>query len=186
MTRYATTLAGTTHAFADLRTVLAKASADRSGDRLAGLEAETDEERLAAREVVADLPLSVFLQEMVIPYESDEVTRLIVDTHDQAAFAPVAHLTVGGLRDWLLSYEATPEALTALASGLTPEMAAAVSKLMRNQDLVHVARKPRSCSNSRIAALAVGDSEGPSHAPCGRLECIGVSFGGVMVSVGDV
>jgi len=141
MTRYATTLGGTTYSFSDLRTLLGKASPDRSGDRLAGLAAETDEERVAAREVLADVPLSVFLEEMVVPYESDEVTRLIVDTHDAAAFAPVTHLTVGGFRDWLLSYEATSEALTALAPGLTPEMAAAVSKLMRNQDLIQAARK---------------------------------------------
>jgi ethanolamine ammonia-lyase large subunit len=143
MTRYTTTLGGTSYTFPDLRTVLGKASPDRSGDRLAGLAAETDEERVAAREVLADLPLPVFLQEMLVPYESDEVTRLIVDTHDAAAFAPVAHLTVGGFRDWLLSYEATSDALSALAPGLTPEMAAAVCKLMRNQDLIQVARKCR-------------------------------------------
>jgi ethanolamine ammonia-lyase large subunit len=143
VTRYSTALGGTTYSFPDLRTLLGKASPDRSGDRLAGLAAETGEERVAAREVLADLPLSVFLEEMVVPYESDEVTRLIVDTHDAAAFAPVAHLTVGGFRDWLLSYESTSETLTALAPGLTPEMAAAVSKLMRNQDLIQAARKCR-------------------------------------------
>ena len=87
------------------------------------------------RWLLADLPLTAFLNEAVVPYESDEVTRLIFDTHDAAAFAPVASLTVGGLRDWLLSYDATGESLAALAPGLTPEMAAAVSKLMRVQDL---------------------------------------------------
>jgi len=141
--RYATTVRGTTHRFDSLTSVLAKASPARSGDQLAGLAAENAEERVAARAVLADLPLGVFLDEMVVPYEDDEVTRLIVDTHDEAAFAPVAQLTVGGLRDWLLSYEASSEVLTALAPGLTPEMAAAVSKLMRNQDLIQVARKCR-------------------------------------------
>jgi ethanolamine ammonia-lyase large subunit len=98
---------------------------------------------VAAREVLADVPLTSFLSDLLIPYEDDEVTRLIVDTHDAEAFAPVAHLTVGGFRDWLLSYEATTEALSALAPGLTPEMVAAVSKVMRNQDLIAVARKCR-------------------------------------------
>jgi ethanolamine ammonia-lyase large subunit len=140
---YATTTGGRSYSFPDLKAVLGKAGPARSGDQLAGVAAESDEERVAARSVLADLPLSVFLEELVVPYESDEVTRLIIDTHDTAAFAPVAHLTVGGFRDWLLSYEATSEALTALAPGLTPEMVAAVSKIMRNQDLVQVGRKCR-------------------------------------------
>jgi ethanolamine ammonia-lyase large subunit len=96
---------------------------------------------MAARYVLADLPLTVFLNEALIPYESDNITRLILDRHDAAAFAPVAHLTVGDFRNWLLSKAATPAVLTALATGLTPEMVAAVSKLMRNQDLILVARK---------------------------------------------
>ena len=131
------------HVFADLRAVLAAASPRRSGDELAGLAAGSDAERVAARMVLADLPLSHFLDHAVVPYEDDEVTRLIVDTHDPAAFAPVSHLTVGGFRDWLLSHEATTEALAALAPGLTPEMVAGVSKLMRVQDLIAVARKIR-------------------------------------------
>jgi ethanolamine ammonia-lyase large subunit len=140
---FAHTLGGTRHVFADLKTLLARATPHRSGDVLAGVAAQTAAERMAARLALAELPLAHFLQEAVVPYEADEVTRLIVDTHDAAAFAPVAHLTVGGFRDWLLSDAATPEALTALAPGLTPEMAAAVSKLMRVQDLVLVARKCR-------------------------------------------
>jgi ethanolamine ammonia-lyase large subunit len=143
MTRYASVVGTNRHVFADLKTVLAKASPDRSGDRLAGVAAENDEERVAARLVLAELPLQTFLTEAVVPYETDEVTRLIQDTHDEAAFAPVSHMTVGEFRDWLLSYEATSEELTALAPGLTPEMVAAVSKLMRNQDLILVARKCR-------------------------------------------
>jgi len=127
--------------FDDLKAVMAKATPLRSGDVLAGIAAGTAAERMAARLCLADVPLQRFLDEALVPYEEDEVTRLIVDTHDRAAFAPVAHLTVGGFRDWLLSDAATPEALSALHAGITPEMAAAVSKLMRNQDLVLAARK---------------------------------------------
>ena len=138
---YTTTLAGTRHTFADLKVLLAAASPARSGDVLAGIAARSMEERVAARYVLADLPLAAFLTDTVIPYESDEVTRLIVDSHDARAFAPVSHLTVGGLREWLLTDTTNTAALTALAPGLTPEMVAAVSKLMRNQDLIAVARR---------------------------------------------
>ena len=140
---YQHTLGGRVWRFDDLKSLLARATPLRSGDQLAGLAAHSDEERVAARFALADLPLATFLQEAVIPYEDDDVTRLILDTHDAAAFAPVAHLTVGGLRDWFLSHEATSERLAALAPGLTPEMAAAVSKLMRHQDLLLVAKKCR-------------------------------------------
>jgi ethanolamine ammonia-lyase large subunit len=129
--------------FSDLKELMAKATPPRSGDRLAGLAAESMEEMMAARMALADLPLRTFLHEALIPYESDEVTRLIVDRHDAAAFAPVASLTVGAFRDWLCSEGATTEVLAKLAPGITPEMAAAVSKLMRNQDLILVARKCR-------------------------------------------
>ena len=120
---------------------MAQASPLRSGDLLAGVAAESGEARVAAQFALADLPLRTFLEEGVVPYEADEVTRLIVDTHDQAAFAPIAHLTVGGLRDWLLSDAATPEILMTLAPGFTPEMAAAVSKISRVQDLMVMAAK---------------------------------------------
>jgi ethanolamine ammonia-lyase large subunit len=120
---------------------LAKASPLRSGDRLAGVAAESGEERVAAQFALADLPLIAFLNEPVVAYESDEVTRLIIDSHDRAAFAPVAHLTVGGFRDWLLADETTSAVLSALAPGITPEMAAAVSKISRLQDLVVMAAK---------------------------------------------
>ena len=131
---------GTTHVFADLRTLLARASPLRSGDQLAGIAAATASERAAAQYALADLPLADLLLHPVIPYEQDDVTRLILDSHDRAAFAPIAHLTVGGLRDWLLA-EADTAGLAALRPGLTPEMVAAVSKLMRLQDLVAVAAK---------------------------------------------
>lgn len=143
MPSYASSLNGTRYRFDDLKTLLACASPLRSGDQLAGIAAAHDEQRVAARLALADLPLTAFLNEAAVPYEQDEVTRLIHDSHDAAAFAPVAHLTVGGFRDWLLSYAATTEALTQLAPGLTPEMVAAVSKLMRNQDLIAVAAKCR-------------------------------------------
>ena len=135
------TVGGEVHHFADLRELLAKASPPRSGDALAGIAAASARERVAARAALAELPLAAFLSHTVVPYETDEVTRLIVDGHEAAAFAPVASLTVGELRDWLLSDAADAAALAALAPGLMPEMVAAVAKLMRNQDLIAVARR---------------------------------------------
>ncbi len=137
------TVGGRVWRFEDLRTLLARATPERSGDQLAGLAASCDAERMAAKLALAELPLATFLSEALVPYEADEVTRLIVDGHDAAAFAPVRHLTVGDFRDWLLSAAAGTETLAALAPGLTPEMVAAVSKLMRHQDLLLVARKCR-------------------------------------------
>ncbi|MEZ5211017.1 ethanolamine ammonia-lyase subunit EutB [Gordonia sp. (in: high G+C Gram-positive bacteria)] len=137
------TVHGRTYTFGSLIEILAKATPLRSGDQLAGCAADSDAERAAAKWVLADLPLTVFLEDPVVPYETDEVTRLIIDTHDRAAFAPIAALTVGGLRDLLLTTVTRPDAaarLSALSAGLTPEMVAAVSKLMRNQDLIAVAR----------------------------------------------
>ncbi|HYV69921.1 MAG TPA: ethanolamine ammonia-lyase subunit EutB [Pseudolabrys sp.] len=138
---YGATIGAHRYRFRDLATLLAKASPLRSGDQLAGLSADTCEERVAAQYVLADLPLTTFLHEHVVSYETCEITRLIVDTHDRSAFAPVAHLTVGGFRDWLLSDEATTPVLATLAPGVTPEMAAAVSKISRLQDLMVVASK---------------------------------------------
>ena len=137
---FAHAVGGTRYLVPDLKTLLARASPPRSGDQLAGLAAASAAERVAAQQALADLPLQHFLAEAVVPYEADEVTRLIQDRHDRAAFAPVAHLTVGGLRDWLLA-EADTASLAALAPGLTPEMAAAVSKLCRLQDLVAIAAR---------------------------------------------
>jgi ethanolamine ammonia-lyase large subunit len=138
---YSATIGHRQYTFSDLKTLLAKASPLRSGDQLAGVAAETGEERVAAQYALADLPLTAFLQDLVVPYESDEVTRLIIDTHDREAFSAIAHLTVGGLRDRLLSDEVTTPMLGALAPGITPEMAAAVSKISRLQDLVVMAAK---------------------------------------------
>lgn len=132
-----------TYQFKDLKEVMAKATPARSGDFLAGVAAETYAERMAARLCLAEVPLKRFLEEMLIPYETDEVTRLIIDTHDSAAFAEISHLTVADFRDWLLSDVADTSTLNRVAKGITPEMAAAVSKLMRNQDLILVAKKCR-------------------------------------------
>src|SRR5271156_718943 len=140
---YRHSIRGVTYSFEDLRTLLARASPARSGDELAGIAAASAAERVAAQMALADLPLSELLNEAVIPYEDDEVTRLIVDSHDRDALAPIASLTVGEFRDWLLQEETTGDLLAGLAQAFTPEMAAAVSKLMRLQDLVLVARKIR-------------------------------------------
>jgi ethanolamine ammonia-lyase large subunit len=138
---YACDLGATRYRFDSLTRLLAAATPERSGDVLAGVAASSAEERVAARYALADLPLRTFLEQTVVSYEEDEVTRLIVDTHDEAAFAPIAHLTVGEFREWLLANETDGDALSAAAPGITPEMAAAVCKLMRNQDLIAVARK---------------------------------------------
>src|SRR3979490_358284 len=138
---YRHTIDATSYVFDDLRELLAKATPPRSGDRLAGIAADSAEQMIAARIAMADVPLKQFLHETVIPYEDDEITRLIVDTHNASAFAPISSLTVGSFRDWLLSDAASGEALRKLSRGVTPEMAAAVSKLMRNQDLILAAKK---------------------------------------------
>jgi ethanolamine ammonia-lyase large subunit len=140
---YSHTVNARRYTFVDLRDLMARATPLRSGDRLAGVAAASAAERMAAQMALAELPLRVFLNEAVVPYESDAVTRLIVDTHDATAFGPVAHLTVGDFRNWLLSEQASSETLAALAPGLTPEMVAAVSKICRLQDLALIARKCR-------------------------------------------
>jgi ethanolamine ammonia-lyase large subunit len=134
---------GTTYGFADLKSLMAKATPARSGDALAGIAASSAAERVAAQMALADLPLHHFLDETLVPYEEDEVTRLIIDGHDAEAFAPVSHLTVGAFRDWLLGDAATTEHLVELTPGLMPEMVAATAKLCRNQDLIAIARKCR-------------------------------------------
>jgi ethanolamine ammonia-lyase large subunit len=140
---HSATVAGNRYTFPDIAALLAKASPLRSGDVLAGIAAANDEERVAAQVALADLPLQILLARHVVAYEADEVTRLIIDSHDKTAFAPIAHLTVGGLRDRLLSDAATSDVLAALAPGLTPEMVAAVAKICRAQDLILIAAKCR-------------------------------------------
>ena len=160
---YRTSIGNRTYVFDSLKDVMAKASPSHSGDDLAGISASTMEERVAAKIVLADVPLKRFLEEPLIPYEADEVTRLIIDTHDSEAFAPVSHLTVGEFRNWLLSESASTETLAALAPGITPEMAAAVSKLMRNQDLILAASKCRVITKFR-------DTIGLPGTLCSRLQ----------------
>jgi ethanolamine ammonia-lyase large subunit len=138
---HAQTVGGVRYSFDSLAQLLARATPARSGDQLAGVAASSAQERVAAQMALADLPLKQFVAEAVVPYETDDITRLIMDTHEPMAFAPIAAFTVGDLRDWLLSDDATGERIAALAPGITPEMAAAVSKLMRLQDLVLAARK---------------------------------------------
>ncbi len=138
---YRATAGGERHCFPSLAALMAQATPLRSGDQLAGLAADSQARRVAAQWALADLPLTEFLTEAVVPYEADEVTRLIQDSHDAAAFLPIRHLTVGGFRDWLLSDAATGEALAAVAPGLVPEMVAAASKLCRLQDLMVVAAR---------------------------------------------
>ena len=185
---YATHLADTAHTFPDLRTLLARASPDRAGDRLAGLAAENQQARVAARIALADVPLTRFLAEPLIDPDTDEVSRLILDQHDASAFARVASLSVGEFRDFLLSDEADPQTLAALAPGVTPEMAAAVSKLMRNQDLIAAARKVEVVTRFRNTIGLKGRLSvrlQPNH-PTDDLAGIGASIlDGLMYGCGD-
>lgn len=126
-----------------MKELLAKATPLRSGDQLAGVAAGSAEERVAAQMALADLPLKEFLSEPLTAYETDEVTRLIFDSHNGQAFREVSHLTMGEFREWLLDDGCNGATLAKLAPGLLPEMAAAVSKIMRQQDLIQVARKIR-------------------------------------------
>ncbi len=186
--RYSAVIAGTRYQFDDLKTLLAKATPARSGDELAGIAARSATERVAAQMALADLPLRRFLEEPLIPYESDEVTRLILDEHDNDAFAPVRTLTVGEFRDWLLSEEAARESLAALSPGITPEMAAAVCKLMAVQDLVAVASRIRVVTRFRTTVGLAGrlstrlQPNHPADDPQGILASI---IDGLMLESGD-
>ncbi len=188
MPQRSTILGGERHVFEDLRALMAAASPRRSGDELAGIAAGSDLRRVAARLALADLPLATFLNETLIPYEDDEVTRLIQDSHDARAHGPVASFTVGDLRDWLLSYDADEAALAALAPGLTPEMAAAVSKIMRNQDLITVAAKCRVVSRFRTTmglAGRLGSRLQPNHPTDDPTGIAGSILDGLLHGVGD-
>jgi ethanolamine ammonia-lyase large subunit len=182
------TIDGVSYTFRDLKDLLAKATPPRAGDELAGIAARSAVERVAAQMTLADLPLTAFLNEALIPYETDEVTRLILDTHEPSAFAPIASLTVGALRDHLLSHEATTESLADLAPGLTPEMAAAVSKLMRVQDLIAVARKIRVVTRFRTTVGLPGrlstrlQPNHPTDSPVGIAAAI---IDGLLLGSGD-
>ena len=182
------TIGSTRYSFGSLRELLAKATPMRSGDVLAGVAAESAEERVAAQFALADMPLARFLEEEIVPYEDDEVTRLIADTHDADAFAPVRSFTVGELRDWLLSDEATPERLAALAPGITPEMAAAVSKLMRVQDLIAAAAKMRVVTRFRTTVGLPGRLSArlqPNHPTDDAMGIAASILDGLLLGSGD-
>jgi ethanolamine ammonia-lyase large subunit len=188
MPSYSSTLAGQTYRFDSLKALLACASSRRSGDELAGLCASSDQQRIAARYALADLPLKTFLDQAVVPYEIDDVTRLIIDRHDGDAFAPLSGMTVGDFRNWLLSYAADPSALAAVAPGVTPEMAAAVSKLMRNHDLVTVAAKCEVVTAFRTTVGLKGRLSSrlqPNHPTDSPLGVMASTLDGLRFGVGD-
>ena len=188
MSIYSHTVDSTNYQFKDLKTLLAKASPLRSGDELAGVAAQTELERAAAQMALSDVPLKNFLNEALVPYEIDEITRLIMDEHDGAAFAPYAHFTVGDLRNWLLSEFATSSKLAALSPGLTPEMVAAVSKIMRIQDLVVVAKKCQVVTTFRSTVGLSGRLSTrlqPNHPTDDPYGIIASTFDGLMYASGD-
>lgn len=179
---------GKTYNFRSIKEVMAKASPERSGDVLAGIAAADYRERVAAQMCLADVPLSAFLEEPLIPYEEDEITRLILDSHDADAFAPVSSLTVGEFRDWLLRYETDGEVLEKLTWGLTPEMVAAVSKIMGNQDLILVASKRRVITRFRNTLGLKGrfSSRLQPNDPSDDLRAVAASIlDGLMYGCGD-
>jgi ethanolamine ammonia-lyase large subunit len=185
---FASSIGNTRYTFGSLRELLAKATPLRSGDVLAGVAARSAEERVAAQFALADVPLTQFLEEPVVPYEEDEVSRLIADTHDAEAFAPVRFLTVGELRDWLLSDDATPELISALSAGITPEMAAAVSKLMRVQDLILAASKIRVVTRFRTTVGLPGRLSArlqPNHPTDDAMGIAASILDGLLLGSGD-
>jgi ethanolamine ammonia-lyase large subunit len=185
---FATIIKGTRYVFPDLKCLLAKAAPLRSGDCLAGIAAATAAERVAAQMALADVPVKTFLNEAIIPYEEDEVTRLIIDTHDGTAFARIAHLTVGGLRDWLLSDDATAQSLSVLRPGLTPEMVAAVAKICRNQDLIAIAAKCRIVSKFRNTIGLAGRLSSriqPNHPIDDEKGVLASTLDGLLLGCGD-
>lgn len=179
---------GTTYNFGSLKELMAKASPRRSGDELAGIAAADYQERVAAQMCLADVPLEMFLEEPLIPYEDDEITRLILDSHDKAAFAPISSLTVGEFRDWLLRYETDGGVLESVCAGLTPEMVAAVSKIMGNQDLILVASKRRVVTKFRDTLGLAGrfSSRLQPNDPSDNLKAIAASIlDGLLYGSGD-
>jgi ethanolamine ammonia-lyase large subunit len=185
---YKQTIHNHTYSFKDLKTLMAKASPFRSGDALAGICADSYQERVAAQLCLADLPLKTFLSEQLVPYETDEITRLIIDTHNTEAFLTISSFTVGMFRDFLLSESATANTLQQLQKAITPEMAAAVSKIMRNQDLVLVAQKIRVVTRFRNTIGLAGRFSSrlqPNH-PTDNLQGIAASIiDGLMYGSGD-
>ncbi len=177
-----------TYSFRDLKDLLAKASPARSGDDLAEIGATSYQERIAAQYCLSELPLDRFLNEALIPYEDDEVTRLIIDTHNKDSFGSISGWTVGQLRDWLLSEEANADWIRSIASGLTPEMVAAVSKLMRNQDLISVAQKLRVVTQFRSTVGLPGHFSSriqPNHPNDDLRGILASTIDGLLMGSGD-
>lgn len=177
-----------TYNFKDLKSLMAKASPYRTGDVLAGVSAETNEERVAAQFALSEVPLSLFLTDHLIPYESDEITRLIVDSHDKNSFSKISHLTVGDFRNWLLLDTSDTEVLDQIKMGLTPEMVAAVSKIMRNQDLIAVAQKCEVISRFRTTVGQKGRLSirlQPNHPTDSQNGILASMIDGLMYGCGD-
>jgi ethanolamine ammonia-lyase large subunit len=174
--------------FSDLRELLAKANEEKSGDQLAGIAAASERERVAAKCALADLPLIDLLNNPLIPPETDEVSRLILESHDLSAFAPLRSMTVGQFREFLLDNQTTEADLKSLKWGITPEMAAAVAKLMSNKDLVLAAAKIRNitrCRNTLGERGVLGIRLQPNH-PSDDLGGILLSaFDGLLYGCGD-
>ncbi|UXP31676.1 ethanolamine ammonia-lyase subunit EutB [Reichenbachiella agarivorans] len=186
--KYQHTVGGFNYVFSDLKAVLAKATPEKSGDVMAGLAAQSEKERMAAKLVLADIPLKHFLEEIIIPYEEDDVTALIVDTWDQQAFESLSHLTVGGFRDWLLAYETDGDRIKQVNLGLMPEMVAAVSKIMSNQDLILVASKIRIVTKFRNTLGLKGHFSTrlqPNNATDDPKGIMASTIDGLMYGVGD-
>ncbi|WP_459916049.1 ethanolamine ammonia-lyase subunit EutB [Desulfocicer niacini] len=188
MSQYRFSIGSHNYRFCDLKELMAKASPLKSGDALAGCGAVSEEERVAAKFALADLPLRVFLNEVLIPYETDDVTRLILDAHDAEAFSPVSSLTVGDFRNWLLSHETRAEQLKSIAPGITPEMAAAVSKIMRNQDLILVAQKIETVTRFRTTIGLKGHFSTrlqPNHPTDDPRGVVASTLDGLLNGIGD-
>ena len=163
---FASTVRSERFNFADLRELLAKANEEKSGDALAGIAAANQRERVAAKRALADVRLEEVLSQPVIDPDVDEVSRLILDSHDRAAFAPLASQTVGEFREWLLDDATDAGRLRFSQAGITPEMAAAVAKLMSNKDLVLAAAKIRNvtrCRNTLGERGVLGMRLQPNH-----------------------
>lgn len=177
-----------TYNFKDLKTLMAKASPYRTGDALAGISAESNEERVAAQFALSEVPLNLFLTDHLIPYESDEITRLIVDSHDKNSYSTISHLTVGDFRNWLLLDATDKEVLDQIKMGLMPEMVAAVSKIMRNQDLIAVAQKCEVISRFRTTVGQKGRLSirlQPNHPTDIQSGILASTIDGLMYGCGD-
>jgi ethanolamine ammonia-lyase large subunit len=185
---YSTSIGQTLYRFDSLKELLAKATPERSGDQLAGVAANGPVERLAAQMVLADVPLRTFIQQDILGVDGDEITDLIFARHDPIAFAPIAHLTVGEFREWLLAPTATSDVLAKLRTGLTPEMVAAVSKIMRIQDLIAVAAKCRvvtKFNNTLGLEGHLATRNQPNHPTDDSRGILASAVDGLMMGTGD-